>query len=153
MSIARPRRARDSDSVPALARALFLDRAFILIPVLARARVRDWADVLAADDALAEALGLAIGRAIGRALVRALAAPRRPGRVTASASRLLTAAARLLPAADRARYAEEFRSELWELARAGEPRRRQIGYAARQAASSLRLRAELRAPRRRKASP
>jgi hypothetical protein len=72
--------------------------------------------------------------------------------VAPSAVRLLTAAARLLPAADRARYAEEYRSELWEIAHAGQPRRRQLRYASRQVVSSLHLRAELLAPRR-KASP
>ena len=77
----------------------------------------------------------------------------REGRVAPSAGRLLTAAAKLLPAADRARYAEEYRSELWEIAHAGQPRRRQLHYASRQLVSSWRLRAELRVPRPRKASP
>ena len=74
-------------------------------------------------------------------------------RVMPSAARLLATAARLLPATDRARYAEEYRSELWEIAHAGQPRRRQVHYASRQVISSLRLRAELLAPRRRRASP
>jgi len=92
-------------------------------------------------------------RDFARALVRIGRRQRGAGWVAPSASRLLAAATRLLPVADRARYAEEYRSELWEIAHAGQPRRSQIRYAARQAASSLRLRAELRAARRRKASP
>jgi len=69
------------------------------------------------------------------------------------AGHLLAAAARLLPASDRARYAEEFRSELAEIARAGAGRRPQLAYAARQLMSARRLRADLRAPRRRGAVP
>jgi hypothetical protein len=64
------------------------------------------------------------------------------------AGRLL-AAARLLPAGDRARWAEEFRSELTEIARAGAGRRGQLAYAGRVVLSARRLRADLRAPRRR----
>ncbi len=67
-----------------------------------------------------------------------------------SAGRLLAAAVRVLPTADRVRYAEEYRSELWEIARAGQPRHSQLLYAFLQVVSSLRLRAELRASRQRK---
>jgi hypothetical protein len=73
--------------------------------------------------------------------------------VAPSANRLLGAATRLLPAANQARYAEEYRSELWEIAYAGHPRRSQLRYASRQVVSSLHLRAELLSPHRRKASP
>jgi hypothetical protein len=73
--------------------------------------------------------------------------------VVPAANRLAGLAMRLLPATARCRYAQEFQSELWELAQAGEPRRRQIGYAWRQLRSALFLRAELAAPSRRKASP
>jgi hypothetical protein len=66
---------------------------------------------------------------------------------------LLTAVTRLLPAADRTRYGEEFRAELWELAHARIGRGGQLAYAARQVMSALRLQAELRAPRRRRAAP
>lgn len=70
------------------------------------------------------------------------------------AGRLLAAATRLLPAGDRARYAEEFRAELWEIAHAGASRRRaQLTYAAQQVMSAWRLSAELRVPRRRRAAP
>jgi hypothetical protein len=69
------------------------------------------------------------------------------------ARRLLAAAARLLPASDRARYAEEFRSELTEIARSGAGRGPQLAYAARVVMSARRLHADLRAPRRRGAVP
>ena len=66
---------------------------------------------------------------------------------------LLAVAVRLLPAGDRARYAEEFRSELTEIARVGAMRRAQLAYAARLVMSARRLRANLRAPRRRRTAP
>jgi hypothetical protein len=118
-----------------------------------RARARARARALDRDrDLLALTLTRALRRAL--ALERALAQGHRgPERVVPSADRLLAAAARLLPAADRDRYAQEYRSELWEIAHAGRPRRSQLLYASRQLASSVRLHAELRAPRRRKASP
>jgi Protein of unknown function (DUF3662) len=76
-----------------------------------------------------------------------------PRRVAPMAKRLVTAAAWLLPAWERARYVEEFRSELWEIAHAGGRRRTQLAYAARQAMSAWRLRADLKGPRRRGAAP
>ena len=69
------------------------------------------------------------------------------------AGHLLSAAPRLLPVSDRARYAEEFYSELSEIARAGAPRRVQLAYAVRVVVSARRVRAELRVPQRRKAAP
>lgn len=63
-----------------------------------------------------------------------------------SAATLLATAVRLLPVRERARYAEEFRSELWEIAHADGRRRAQLVYAARQVLSARRLRAELRVP-------
>ena len=74
-------------------------------------------------------------------------------RVAPVADRLTAAAARVLPARDRARYAEELQSELWEIVRAGGDRRRQLAYAARQVMAAPRLRAGLRVPRRRGAMP
>jgi hypothetical protein len=59
----------------------------------------------------------------------------------------------MLPAGDRARYAEEFGSELAEIALAGGGRFAQLAYAARQLRSAPRLRADLRSPRRRSAAP
>jgi hypothetical protein len=74
-------------------------------------------------------------------------------RLAAPAVRLAAAAVRLLPATDRARYGEEFRNELRELAAAGAGRRQQIGYALRQFRCAVPLRLAVRVPRRRKASP
>jgi hypothetical protein len=48
------------------------------------------------------------------------------------AGRMVGHTTRLLPAADRARYAEEFRSELWDLAEIGAGRCQQVLYAASQ---------------------
>ena len=75
------------------------------------------------------------------------------GPVTPSASRLVGAAARLLPAPDRARYAEEYRSELWETAQAGAGRWRQLQYAVRQLTHALLLHSALRVPRRKSTAP
>ncbi|MFF5978887.1 hypothetical protein ACFY78_08530 [Streptomyces olindensis] len=50
-------------------------------------------------------------------------------RVSPAAHWLIGSAARVLPAADRARYAEEWRGELWDLA--AEPRRRHLMHALR----------------------
>ena len=88
-------------------------------------------------------------------LARSGAVPgrRKPPRVVPTAERLTTAAARLLPVRERARYAEEFRSELWEIAQTGGGRRVQLAYAARQVMSARRLRTGLRALRRRGAAP
>lgn len=77
----------------------------------------------------------------------------RTKRVARSAVRLLTAAACLLPAAGRARYAEEYRSELWELAQSGAGRLRQLRYALRQLFNVRRMGFALRSPRRRGAAP
>jgi hypothetical protein len=75
---------------------------------------------------------------------------REPGR---PASGLVAATARLLPVADRERYAEEFRSELWDLAQAGAGRLRQLGYAFRQLLRAIPMSLTLRSPRRRSAVP
>jgi hypothetical protein len=64
---------------------------------------------------------------------------------------LLAAAAWMLPAADRERYAGEYRSELWELARAGDGRIKQLRYALRQLRSAPSMRFAMRSPRRRSA--
>jgi hypothetical protein len=72
---------------------------------------------------------------------------RAPGRIAPAAARLLATTTRLLPAAHRARYGEEFRSELWEISHAGGGGRTQLAYACRQIAASLRLRMELRSLR------
>lgn len=72
-------------------------------------------------------------------------------RCSKAAQRLLGSAARMLPTGDRARYAEEFGSELAEISRAGGGRRAQLAYAVLQVLSAWQLRRELQAPRRRRA--
>jgi hypothetical protein len=74
-------------------------------------------------------------------------------RVARPASRLAAVAARLLPAADRSRYAEEYWSELWDLAAAGAARRLQVRHALWLAVRALEMRGALREPRRRNAAP
>jgi len=74
-------------------------------------------------------------------------------RVVPSAAGLLAVAVRPLPVADRTRYAEEYRSELWELTQSGAGRWRQLRYALRQLRSSLSVGFALRSPRRRGAAP
>lgn len=69
-------------------------------------------------------------------------------RVAPSAARLLAAATGLLAASARARYSEEYRAELWEIAAAGGGRRQQLLYAVRQVRSAWRLRTALGIPRR-----
>jgi hypothetical protein len=73
-------------------------------------------------------------------------------RAAPSATSLLAVAAWLLPAADRARYAEECQSELWEIAHTCS-RWAQLAYAARQVLSAFRLRRGLQTPPRRGAAP
>lgn len=116
-------------------RARDLDRGFI--------HVRSLADELA--DELARARpGTRTAGASGQRKVKGIAP---------WAASLLAAAVRLLPAADRARYAEEYLSELWDLAQSGARRRRQLGYALRQFRSAPLLGFALRFPRRRGAAP
>jgi hypothetical protein len=55
---------------------------------------------------------------------------------------LLAGACSLLPAAERARYAEEFLEELWEIRAAGQPCRSQLLCGAHQLISALRLRGQ-----------
>jgi hypothetical protein len=69
-------------------------------------------------------------------------------RVASSAVGLVTAATRLLPAVDRARYSEEYRSELWDLAQSGVGRLGQLLYATRQFLNMARVSLVLRSPRR-----
>jgi hypothetical protein len=80
---------------------------------------------------------------------------RQPGarRVVPSAASLLTTAARPLPAAHRSRYAAEYQSELWDLARAGAGHIRQLRYALCQLRNALPMSIALRSPRRRSSAP
>ncbi len=65
--------------------------------------------------------------------------------VAGAAARVATWAVRILPVADRARYGEEFRGELWELAAAGGGRRQQFRHAVVLLFHGPRLRGELKA--------
>jgi hypothetical protein len=97
-----------------------------------------------------------LAREIQHLITSAVSAVPAPGQLQGStqlARRLLMLAVQLLPSAERDRYFEEFRSELSDIARAGGNRRVQVAYAARQATSAVRLRSELRVPRRRAARP
>jgi hypothetical protein len=114
--------------------------------------------VLAQADPIAAALRDQYERALHLAqfshTVQAASVHQRPiVNVAPSACRLLAIAARILPAVDRTRFAEEFRAELWEIARAGAGRRHQVRYALRQATRTVTLRSAVLAPRRRRASP
>lgn len=64
--------------------------------------------------------------------------------VVPTASSMLAAAVRLLPAAYQTQYAEEYQSELWDLATANCSRWQQLGYAFRALRSALFLGFELR---------
>jgi hypothetical protein len=79
---------------------------------------------------------------------------RNKGMVVWSTGRLLVfVATRLLPRSDRNRYAEEFDSELWDLAEARGGWWRQTAYACRLLVRAVHLRFVLKAHRRSKARP
>ena len=134
--------ARDLDRRRAGARELARDLG------RARGRARD----LTQDRDLARDLAGNLDRALG--LRHGLArGQRRAKHVVLPAAHLVAVAARLVPAADRARYAEEYRSELWDLAHTGAGRWPQLRYALRQLCNASRTSSALRAPRRRSAVP
>jgi len=95
------------------------------------------------------ALGL-VSAVAGWELSRSMQARQGPNarRVAAPAKELVAVASRLLPVAERARYLEEYRSELRDLAAAGAGCCRQAGYGARQVLSAMPLRSAVLAPRR-----
>ena len=152
-----------------LARARELDRTLARARELDRLLVhnRSYALVSARSSALAHARALAARLASDLAhsyecalgLDRVSSSGAAPGqqgtvvRVAPSARRLLAVAGWLLPAADRARYSEEYSSELWDIAHAGARRRHQFQYAIRQTLRLVQLRSAVLAPRRRSASP
>jgi hypothetical protein len=142
LALARDR-ARDRGSSPDLARDL--DLAFDLVRDLDLAFDLTSGSALASDPDLGHARDLPpdADRAGGREVPR----------VAPTAGRLVVAATRLLPVRERARYTEEFESELWDIAQAGGGRRAQLAYAARQVMAARRLRTGLRVPRRRGAVP
>ena len=134
-------------STPTLADAR--PRARYRVSALDYARARD-IDPLSAlvryrsDFACGRDRALAHARALACARARGL----RAAGVVPSAAGLLTFAARLLPTADRARYGEEYKSELWDLARSGAGRLRQLGYGLRQLRQALAAGFALRSARR-----
>jgi hypothetical protein len=69
------------------------------------------------------------------------------------AAGLARAAVVLLPSSDRDRYADEYRSELWDLAQSGAGYPQQVLYALRQLLRAVPMRIVLRSPRRRSAAP
>lgn len=108
--------------------------------------------------ALAQALDIICTRVPSRSIGTQEHRPTK--HVARSALSLLAAAARLLPATARARYTEEYRSELWDLADSGaglmrqlRSRMRQLRYALNQLASARRMRLALRSPHSRNAAP
>ena len=113
---------------------------------------RDLADEI--DSAYVSAYALAADLDLDRADARTNGSEQ-PGtrRVAPSAAGLLTTAARLLPAADRSRYAEEYRSELWDIAQAGGGRIKQWRYAFCQLRNALPMHVAVRSPRRRSSVP
>ncbi len=148
----------------ALAGALRLVHARALAVAVARqldyAYLPDFGTSRDPDRGLAAALenACAAAHALTSELERAYACAGGHGqrgarRVSPSAAGLLAAAVRLLPAADRGRYAEEYRSELWDLAQAGAGRIGQLRYALCQLRSALSVSAALRSPRRRSVAP
>lgn len=97
--------------------------------------------------------GIRANNAARRAQLANRQVRRRHMKVASLAAHLVTAAARLLPAADRNRYAEEFQSELWDLAQARAGRLRQLQYALHQLLCAFPMGFALRSPRRKGATP
>lgn len=126
-----------------LVRESIKERAFAGNIADAYARDLAFARLRTLDRDLGHARDLARARALGLCGAR---------RVVLSVAGLL-AAVRLLPAADRARYAEEYRSELWDLARSGAGWLRQLDYAMRQLLRILPMCCVLQSPRRRSPAP
>jgi len=116
-------------------------------------RIRDRA--FARDRVAARDRVVARVSAFARASARRVVARGQHGarQVVPLAAGLLAVASCLLPAGDRARYAEEYRSEQWDLAQSGAGRLRQLRYALHQLLGALPLRFVLRSPRRRGAAP
>jgi len=103
---------------------------------------RDKADFLGrADHMSTELVGLLVELAAGSARARQ----------TAGAGWLVGLAVRVVPAEDRARYGEEWRGELWDLAKGAGWRRRQMVHAAKTLAHAWSVREGVREGRRRPA--
>jgi hypothetical protein len=123
-------------------RVLTRDRARNIDPGLDRdlAFLRDRADDLVGELSRINLIWAGGGQPAGK-------------RAVPLARKLLEAAVILLPASSRTRYAEEFQSELAELAIAGARRLRQLTYAVRVITAVPQLRGDLRTPRRHRAGP
>jgi hypothetical protein len=72
---------------------------------------------------------------------------RKAGQVMPGTARLLAVAALMLPGEYRTRYAEEYLSELRDLAQSGDSRLSQLRYAVRQLLSAISMSRSLRSPR------
>jgi hypothetical protein len=135
-----------------LHRNLYLDFDRAGARDLARPRSRDLLRAcFDARDLVSSLENTSNGTALGAPRADKAAAQRPARQVAAPAKGLVAAAARLLPAADRTRYREEYRSELWDLAAIGAGRSKQVGYAARQLLGALPLRYAVQAARPRRA--
>ncbi|MFD0686025.1 hypothetical protein [Actinomadura fibrosa] len=130
---------RDLDR--ALSLDLDLDLVHVCLGKLTRAVAQARERLAEVQEALPSVTNAAVGRSGKRA-----------GALLAStAVRAAGWAVRMLPSADRPRYAEEFRSELWELAAADAGRWRQVRHAVRLLVRAPLLRRELTRPRARRA--
>lgn len=130
-----------------------LDNIYDLVRNLGRDLTRDLDLAIDGDPVSVGDLNRDLGTIDSDAHLDTIKELREASPVAPVAGRVLAATALLLPERDRARYAEEFRSELWEIALADRRRRSQLAYAARQVKSAWLMRAELRTPRRRGAAP
>lgn len=134
---------RELDLLLAHARDLGLGRSSDLDFNRTRYLVRHLSEGLNSGRDLARELAHA--RDLAKQLIEANQQPQSaasPLRVSVLAGRASDAAARLLPRVDQARYTEEYRSDLFELAQVS--RRAQWAYAARLLACAVPLRRELR---------
>jgi hypothetical protein len=154
--VIRPILFRISESARDLDPALFRgrERARLFAPAIASHLASDMADARGCAFHLEQLLELVVEHLeqINGPSRATYGVQRSAVRIAPSANRLLTAAARLLPADGRARYAEEYATELWEIAETGAGRRQQIHYALRQLIRAAPLRSSVRAPRRKHAA-
>lgn len=141
-------------SANALGIADDLGRALYIADTIDVPRTRDLAAAISIARNLAYQLaGFCHGRQTAQQVSADHPQADRLARVAPSAGWLLATAARLLPAPDRARYREEYHSELHDLASAGAGRLHQLRYAARQLTRTAHLRRAIMTPRRKHASP
>lgn len=128
--------------------AAMLDRARVAGPVPNRPANPEFRRLLRRARGHARGAARSIDDALRRA---AQPTGHQAGHASRAAGRILVAAVFVLPPAQRLRYAEEFQSELAELVRDDEPRRRQLLYALRLVDRAFELRVELLGPARQRA--